>query len=186
MIKNTTATAPFITGTEHPALEGRFVVKGHAGTVVKVAKGHYLGECKCGEWAAQYEGKDAINIVWAYHQQHKHAVLAAAGLEATPVNVTKAPQEPVTEEEKAKWLTTFLAYAEDAGNWSGNPWVSMSNLGTATPAMRSHLRTAEKKGLLTVQGDPKDGKYIVFTAEGVALAKDHGIDLGSWYPAAAA
>lgn len=86
-------------------------------------------------------------------------------------NATPAPA-PLT----AASLDLFLAYAEDAGNWAGNPWVD-GNV-TLGADGRGNLTDLKRKGLLETGSDGRDA-YIVFTAAGVALAAEHNIDL-SW------
>jgi hypothetical protein len=73
-------------------------------------------------------------------------------------------------------LDLFLAYAEDAGNWSGNPWVD-GNV-SLDAAGRGNLTDLKRKGLLQTFTDDGDA-YIVFTDAGKTLAAEHGIDL-SW------
>jgi len=73
-------------------------------------------------------------------------------------------------------LALFLAYADDAGNWSGNPWVD-GNI-SLSAAGRGNLTDLKRKGLLETQTDDGDA-YIIFTDAGKALAAAHGIDL-SW------
>ena len=74
-----------------------------------------------------------------------------------------------------KWAVTFLAYAEDADNWSGTPWVNIGNI-EATKAMKDHLRYAQKRNLLAL--NKEDGQqYIVFTEKGAAFAREHGISV---------
>jgi hypothetical protein len=73
-------------------------------------------------------------------------------------------------------LALFLAYADDAGNWSGNPWVD-GNI-SLDAAGRGNLTDLKRKGLLITQEDDGDA-FIIFTPAGVALAAEHGIDI-SW------
>lgn len=72
---------------------------------------------------------------------------------------------------------TFMLYADDAGNWSGNPWVSEGNI-QPTKAQRGNLSDLVKKGLIEIV-DYEPGTYIKFTDAGKAYAGAHGIDL-SW------
>lgn len=67
-------------------------------------------------------------------------------------------------------LELFKSLADDAANWSGTPpaWV--------TKEERGNLTQLKRAGLLTTfvdEGDP----FAEFTAAGVALAAEHGIDL---------
>ena len=70
-------------------------------------------------------------------------------------------------------LKTFMAYAKDAGNWGGNPWVSGGNV-ECTQAMRGNLADLVKKGLIEIHDHEGRGRakdmYLTFTQEGVALA----------------
>ena len=70
-------------------------------------------------------------------------------------------------------LKTFLAYADDAGNWSDEPWVSNGNI-ECTKEMRGNLSDLVKKGLIQILGNGK-GQFIRFTAAGAELAAGHKI-----------
>lgn len=72
-------------------------------------------------------------------------------------------------------LETFLLYAEDAGNWSGCPWVSIGNI-APTRQMRGNLSDLVQKGLVQINDDGGD-KYMTFTKTGEALALEHGIQI---------
>jgi hypothetical protein len=77
-------------------------------------------------------------------------------------------------------LALFLAYANDAGNWSGTPLVG-GNVGGDVKAQRGNLTQLKKAGLIktfTDDGDRPDLVWLEFTAAGKALATQHGIDLG--------
>jgi hypothetical protein len=69
-----------------------------------------------------------------------------------------------------------LLYAKDAPNWNGYPWVSGGNI-QGTKEQRGNLTQLKKAGLIKTQVDDEDGPYVVFTETGMALAKEHGIDL---------
>lgn len=70
----------------------------------------------------------------------------------------------------------FIAYAQDADNWSGTPLVG-GNVG-GTKEDRGNLTDLKRKGLITTSED--DGAtWIWFTPAGVEYAKTHGVDL-SW------
>lgn len=69
-------------------------------------------------------------------------------------------------------LATFLLYAKDAGNWSGNPYVSSGNV-KCTKSMRGNLSDLVKKGLIIIS-DTGSHMYIEFTAVGKQLAAEHG------------
>ena len=84
-------------------------------------------------------------------------------------------------------LATFKLYAEDAVEWSGNPWVSEGNI-EVTKAMRGNLSDLVQKGFIVIEdygSHEGSGKahnhYIVFTDKGVKLATQLGIDLGGDY-----
>lgn len=70
---------------------------------------------------------------------------------------------------------TFTVYAEDAANWSGNPWVSVGNI-CPTKEMRGNLGDLVKKGLINIQ-DCDGDRYVVFTDAGVQYAGTLGIDV---------
>lgn len=72
---------------------------------------------------------------------------------------------------------TFMLYAEDAANWSGNPWVSEGNI-QPTKEERGNLSDLVKKGLIEIRRTDV-GKYIKFTPDGIAYASANGVDL-SW------
>ena len=69
----------------------------------------------------------------------------------------------------------FREYAKDAGNWSGNPWVSEGNI-QPTKAQRGNLGDLVKKGLIEIHESDKQ-KYIIFTEAGIKYAETLGIDL---------
>lgn len=70
---------------------------------------------------------------------------------------------------------TFMMYAEDAGNWSGNPWVSEGNI-QPTKEQRGNLSDLVKKGLIEIC-DYEPGTYIEFTEAGKAYAAANGIQI---------
>lgn len=70
-------------------------------------------------------------------------------------------------------MKLFLAYAEDAGNWSGNPLVG-GNVG-GSKEDRGNLTQLKKAGLITTWVD-EGQTWIDFTDEGKALAKENGIE----------
>jgi hypothetical protein len=76
-------------------------------------------------------------------------------------------------------LKLFIAYAQDAGNWSGYPYVSEGNI-FPTKAQRGNLSDLAQKGLIEITDEWTPGiNYIVFTEAGKALAAANGVDL-SW------
>lgn len=87
-----------------------------------------------------------------------------------------------TIELTAASLETFLEYANDAGNWSDNPWVSSGNI-SPTKAQRGNLSDLVKKGLIEIHDSEGMGRardqYLVFTDAGVALAAEHGIQVSA-------
>jgi hypothetical protein len=66
----------------------------------------------------------------------------------------------------------FLGLAEDAGNWSGTPLVTVDAAG------RGNLTHLKRLGLVTTFADEDGCVFAEFTEAGVALAAEHGIDLG--------
>ncbi len=74
----------------------------------------------------------------------------------------------ITEQSKA----LFLAYAEDAGNWSGNPLVG-GNVG-GSKEDRGNLTQLKRAGLLTTFKD-EGCNWIEFTELGKQYAAENGI-----------
>jgi hypothetical protein len=73
-----------------------------------------------------------------------------------------------------KSLKVFLAYAKDAGNWGGNPWIG-GNVG-GTKEERGNITQLKQAGLIKTQQDGRNS-YIIFTAAGKTLAAEHGISI---------
>lgn len=73
-------------------------------------------------------------------------------------------------------LELFLAYARDAGNWSGTPLVG-GNVGGGKEE-RGNLTQLKRAGLITTFRDGGD-TWVDFTPRGIAAAAEHGVDL-SW------
>ncbi len=71
-------------------------------------------------------------------------------------------------------LKLFLAYARDAGNWSGNPLVG-GNVG-GSKEDRGNLTQLKRAGLITTCTDGGLA-WIAFTQTGKALALQHGIEV---------
>lgn len=74
----------------------------------------------------------------------------------------------------AQSLELFLAYAEDAGNWSGTPLVG-GNVGGSRED-NGNLTQLKKAGLISTFEYAGD-VFIKFTDAGVALAAEHGIEI---------
>ncbi len=72
----------------------------------------------------------------------------------------------------------FMDYAKDAGNWSGNPWVSDGNV-ECGPKRRGNLSDLVKKGLIETEEYEPGEYYVIFTRIGKMYAKANGEDL-SW------
>lgn len=71
--------------------------------------------------------------------------------------------------------TALLAYAQDAANWSGCPWVNGNvNFGKATGGYINKLQAA---GYI-VLGTDGDETFITFTPAGIDAAEALGADLG--------
>jgi hypothetical protein len=77
----------------------------------------------------------------------------------------------------ARSLEVFLAYAKDAGNWSGTPLVG-GNVG-GSKEDRGNLTQLKRAGLITTQvdGDDRSLTWVIFTAAGKALAAQHGVEV---------
>lgn len=71
-------------------------------------------------------------------------------------------------------LDLFLAYARDAGNWSGNPPVG-GNVG-GSKEDRGNLTQLKRAGLIETFVSDKL-TWISFTPAGVALAAQYGINV---------
>lgn len=71
-------------------------------------------------------------------------------------------------------LQVFLAYADDAANWSGAPLVG-GNVG-GSKEERGNLTQLKQAGLITTETD-EGCTWIYFTASGRALAAEHGIEI---------
>jgi hypothetical protein len=77
---------------------------------------------------------------------------------------------PITERS----LSVFLAYAEDAPNWSGVPLVG-GNVG-GSKEERGNLTQLKRAGLIETDTDG-DHTWIYFTDAGKALARQHGFEV---------
>jgi len=75
----------------------------------------------------------------------------------------------ITDKSKA----LFIAYAKDAGNWSGSPLVG-GNVG-GTQEDKGNLTQLKKADLITTFTD-EGHTWIVFTAKGREYARELGID----------
>lgn len=71
-------------------------------------------------------------------------------------------------------LALFLAYAQDAGNWSGQPLVG-GNVG-GSKEDRGNLTQLKQAGLVRTFVD-SNCTWLDFTETGKALAAEHGIEL---------
>jgi hypothetical protein len=70
-----------------------------------------------------------------------------------------------------KSLALFLAYAHDAGNWSGMPLVG-GNVG-GSKEDRGNLTQLKRAGLIQTTLD-EGNTWVIFTEAGKALAAQHG------------
>lgn len=83
----------------------------------------------------------------------------------------------ITEQSR----TLFIAYAKDAGNWSGTPLVGGNVCIQGDKKDRGNLTQLKRAGL--VETFKADGQtWLRFTDAGKAFAKENGIDL-SWVAA---
>src|SRR5687767_14304244 len=83
----------------------------------------------------------------------------------------RPPMQPAIT---AQSLDLFLAYARDAGNWSGTPLVG-GNVGGTTED-RGNLTQLKRAGLIKTfryEGET----WVEFTAQGNELAAAHGVKL---------
>jgi hypothetical protein len=71
-------------------------------------------------------------------------------------------------------LALFLAYAKDAGNWSGQPLVG-GNVG-GSKEDRGNLTQLKRAKLITTSED-EGNTWLRFTEAGKALALSHGITI---------
>lgn len=71
-------------------------------------------------------------------------------------------------------LELFLDYAKDAGNWSGTPLVG-GNVG-GSKEDNGNLTQLKQAGLVKTWTD-EGLVWLSFTAEGKALAAEHGIEI---------
>lgn len=75
----------------------------------------------------------------------------------------------------AQSLALFLAYARDAGNWSGTPLVG-GNVG-GSKEDRGNLTQLKRAGLITTNIEDRNLTWVYFTDAGKALAAEHGVAL---------
>ena len=71
-------------------------------------------------------------------------------------------------------LAVFLAYADDAGNWNGQPLVG-GNVG-GSKEERGNITQLKRACLITTDID-EGNTWLQFTAAGKALALEHGISI---------
>jgi len=76
----------------------------------------------------------------------------------------------VTEQSMA----LFLAYAADAGNWSGMPYIGYNVGGSKED--RGNLTQLKRAGLIETERD-EFGAFVIFTAAGKALAAANGVEI---------
>lgn len=71
-------------------------------------------------------------------------------------------------------LKVFLAYAKDAGNWSGTPCIG-GNVGGSREERGNLTQLKQAKLITTFHSDGCD--FVSFTEEGRKLAASHGIEI---------
>jgi hypothetical protein len=71
-------------------------------------------------------------------------------------------------------LVVFLAYANDAGNWNGQPLVG-GNVG-GSKEERGNITQLKQAGLITTEID-EGCTWLQFTESGKFLALEHGIEI---------
>ena len=67
-------------------------------------------------------------------------------------------------------LNLFIALAEDAANWMGQPLIDI------TKEQRGNLTDLKKKNLLTTFSS-EGWEWADFTDEGIAFAAEHNIEI---------
>jgi len=72
----------------------------------------------------------------------------------------------------------FMAYARDAGNWSGSPLVG-GNVG-GSKEDRGNITHLKKLGLVKTDYD-EGNTWLIFTAKGRKYAAEHGIEIEAPY-----
>lgn len=75
-----------------------------------------------------------------------------------------------------KTLALLLAYAKDAGNWSGTPLVGGNVIVFGAREDRGYLTHAKKLGWVTTFISDGDA-WVKFTDEGKRVADLHGVNL---------
>ncbi len=73
-----------------------------------------------------------------------------------------------------KSLDVFIAYAKDAGNWSGMPLVGGN--GGGSKEERGNLTQLKRAGFIKTQEEEGD-VWIIFTAAGRELAAKLGVTI---------
>jgi hypothetical protein len=131
-------------------------------------------ECMSTMWSAVEDGSEVARERTL--PLMKAAIAALVGYsDGKPSPKQDKPKAEDKDEKRAAWLDTFLAYAEDAGNWSGAPWLKQGNV-EYTTEIGKHIRYAAKQNLLVQVEDPETSeRYLRFTERGAALAAEHGI-----------
>lgn len=71
----------------------------------------------------------------------------------------------------------FMAYAKDAGNWSGTPMIG-GNVG-GSKEERGNLTQLKKAGLIETFRD-EGCDWLTFTEEGKKFAARNGVDLSGY------
>ena len=107
---------------------------------------------------AAVEGDDNISDSDRWAMQDAAAILVNKG------DLTLTPESHAV----------FMAYADDAGNWSGTPLVG-GNVG-GSKQERGNLTDLKRKGLIDTYTD-EGCVWINFTDAGIAYATKHGTDL---------
>ena len=71
----------------------------------------------------------------------------------------------------------FMAYAKDAGNWSGTPMIG-GNVG-GSKEERGNLTQLKKAGLIETFRD-EGCDWVIFTEDGKKFAAQNGVDLSGY------
>jgi hypothetical protein len=111
-----------------------------------------------------------------FHENMRKELMATDETPAETVEDESPVLHPSTMSLTKKSLDLFVAYAEDADNWSGSPLVG-GNVG-GSKEDRGNLTQLKKAGLITTDRDYDDNcTWINFTKMGMEYAAALGITI---------